>query len=591
MKLNDYKALYASEAEEILQALENGVLGLEGDADYASCVDDLFRNAHNLKGISGAMGYDFVVEASHSLENVLDRLRREEIKISPSKINLLLHAIDLLRKLVQYAVDGGEKIDSENLLGEILVSLSPMCVKPGGDGRVREGEDTIENEGNCDTDEFDKEADSEGAEGEASKTEEQRSAELPAPEETALSAGDGFSPGITSIRIDIERLDRLMDLVGELMIGRIRLGGIAHEQGNKQLLNEIESSGRLITEIQREVMEARLVPVEQVFQRFKRLVRDISSELGKKVELRTVGAEIGLDRTVLESMIDPFVHLIRNAIDHGIETPEEREALEKDPCGKISLSARRERNFVILEIADDGQGIDLAQVKKKSSPIDITESGDTDLSEEELCRILATPGFSTSRTIGRYSGRGMGMNIVKKVVDSFGGSMRLQSEPGNGTVVSLQLPVNLSIIKALLFRVRNDIHALPIEYVRETTRMEMASLRSYRGHKMLETKEGFIPVVKPWEVLGLPSDQEDIRYVKVIIVDTGEGSVGLLVNRIIGQQEIVIKGLPELLRGINGISGATILGSGKISFIWDPRVLFQGRCLDEFNKEAVVLEN
>jgi two-component system chemotaxis sensor kinase CheA len=585
MNVSDYKKLYQSEAEEALQSLENGLIGLESAAEPVPVVNELFRHAHNIKGISGAMGYDEVVEASHALENVLDNFRRGG-EITVAKIGCMLGAVDILKKLVGCAVDGGARADaaaddaaasgdgssvgnapgekrtscgsarSVELLGEALVLLSNMS-----DASVSRGPITRP----------------------ASDTAAQETVEAAPPEP--------LERRITSTKVELERLDRIMDLVGELVVSRIRMSGFATELGAKPLLEELALSWRLVSRIQKEVMEARLIPVGHVFQRFNRLVRDVSHEAGKQVRLEITGAEIGLDRVVLEGMGDTLVHLIRNALDHGIEPPTERQAAGKADVATLRLSARRERNTVVLEVSDDGRGIDMGRVAAGAAAAGLIKTAKPDLTEDDLCRILTTPGFTTSEAAGRLSGRGMGMNIVKKAVDSFGGSVRIQSAPGRGTTVSLVLPINLSIIKALLFAVGDDVHAVPIEYVSETSRFEQGSLNTVNGALVLPHVDRVVPVLMPEDVLGVALDLSGERYTRVIVVDTGRRRVAVVVNRIIGQQDIMIKALPPLFRSIRGISGATILGSGKVAFIWDPHILFEGRCAHESDQETVVLEN
>jgi two-component system chemotaxis sensor kinase CheA len=379
-----------------------------------------------------------------------------------------------------------------------------------------------------------------------------------------------------------------MDLVGELVVSRIRFSAIAEEMSSRPLLDELAQSWRIVSQIQKEVMEARLIPVGQVFQRFHRLVRDLSRETGKPVKLDINGAEIGLDRVVLEGMVDPLVHLIRNAIDHGIEPAEERRAAGKPAEARIILSASRERSHVAIEVVDDGRGIDLDRVARTAAACGISTARAGDLTEDDLCRIISTPGFSTADGVGTISGRGVGMNVVKRTVDAFGGSIRIRTTPGQGTMISLLLPINLSIVKALLFDVGDDIHALPIEYVKETTRYEQGSLKTVRGELVLPGASEVIPVIRPCELLGLPFEAADGRYAKVIVIDTGLRRAAVVVNRIIGQQDIVIKSLPPFFRGIRGISGATVLGSGKIAFIWDPHALLEGRCTYESDQTAVL---
>lgn len=594
MKVSDYKALFVSEANDIIAALEESVMMMENGSSRKGCIEELFRNAHNLKGMSGAMGYTLVVEASHAMENILDGCRKDTIRIGSSEIDLLLRVIDLLGELIKWTVEEEEGLRGEELLGEILVLLSPMSRQhvshPAAvDKRPKNEEEPGQEE----------DSSAEGAkEYSMDVAEEESSLELPDQAcESGIEPGQpknntaGIGKGIRSTRVDLERLDCLMDLVGELIISRIRLSSLAEELGSRPLFDELASSGRLISEIQKEVMEARLVPVGQVFHRFKRLARDTSRELGKKVDFEIIGSDIGLDRTVLESMVDPLVHMIRNAIDHGVESPEERISAGKKESGKVVLSARREKNQVILEVTDDGKGVDLDVVRTKERSGRSTESKDGDFGEEELCRILTSPGFSTRDKVSRFSGRGVGMNVVKETIDSLGGSLKIKSTQGEGTSISMYLPINLSIIKALLFYVGDDVHALPIEYVKETTRIEQGTFTTIRGETVFETKDGPITIIRPDDVFGLNLGEEISRFVKVLIVDTGRELIGLVVNSIIGQQDVVIKSLPTMVRGASGISGATILGSGKIAFIWDPRILFNGRSTHESDKEAVVLEN
>ena len=565
MKVDDYKALFATEAEEILANLENGVMGLECGGDLPAKIEELFRHAHNLKGMSGAMGYDHVVEASHGLENILQRYRDDADAGPCEDADRLLAAIDLLKDLVGIAMNetgsngAGETL---RLFAETLRPVSERLERKGAEGKAT-GDGAVP-------------ARSGGPSGNPETVDDANRAER---------TGQRCRPKVTSTRVRLESLDRMMDLVGELIISRIRLHGLAREIDSKPLLDELVASGRLISQIQKEVMEARLVPVGEVFQRFKRLVRDMSHDLGKQVALELVGEEIGLDRTVLESMVDPLVHLIRNAIDHGIEMPEDRAGAGKPAEAVIRLTARRERNFVVLEVEDDGCGIDREKVRSRGEAMGLVRG---DMDEEDLCRVISAPGFSTAETVGRFSGRGVGMSAVKKKVDAVGGSMRLVSRPGEGTVVTLHLPVNLSIIKALLFHVGEDVHAMPIEYIRETTRVEVGSFKRMHGREVFLAGSEPIPIVRPTDLFGLERETENTRFIKVIIVESGEGAIGLVVNRILGQQDIVIKGLPTMIRGVAGISGATILGSGRIAFIWDPNIFIEGRYVHEPDQATVV---
>jgi two-component system chemotaxis sensor kinase CheA len=557
MKTEDYKDLYIEEAEEILDSFENGVLSCEENGKNIEQVEELFRCAHNLKGISGAMGYEPIVESSHRIENTLDKLKKGEINFSGDKISLLLQVSDFLRELVQGVTQGGE-CDCESLSGNIA-DLMNTIGRPCEEG-------------------------SDGTDGGNSGT-----VHVKAADGNILGATNSRQQSrITSIKVELEKLDKIMDLVGELIISGIRLRERARKQKEKNLLDELEATERLISEIQKDVMEVRLVPVGHVFRRFKRVVRDTAMETGKKVKLITFGEHIGLGRTVLEGMVDPIVHIIRNAVDHGIEPPKEREKAGKPGEGVIRLSARRERNFVIIEVTDDGYGIDVKKVTEKMKDEHPDEFLEDDLRGDKLAEMLAAPGFSTSEKVSRISGRGMGMNIVKKAVDSFGGTFDIESKVGVGTTIYLKLPVNLSIIKSLMFQLGHDIHAIPLEYVMETARVESNSFSKIRGKDVLRWGDETISVFKPWEVLDFDYHREKNRFEKLVIVKAEGNKIGVIVDRIIGQQDVVVKGLPAMMKGDTGILGATVLGSGEIAFIWDSRVFSKGKVNYESDTKTVV---
>jgi two-component system chemotaxis sensor kinase CheA len=439
MDVSEYISLYTSETAEILQALESGLMEFEDSSDVAA-IDELFRHAHNLKGMSGTMGFESVVEASHAMENILDDFRSGRSKMKRAQADALLKVVDILRDMICGVVENGECDSAKGLLGRIVTIISSnfenSCGTDKEDGR-QEVEKAEAAKAEDQTDEEPVDAGPEDPEDNEDNTTESPSGAGGEEENTSADGkcktdkvlNTAYYSRISSTRVELNRLDNLMDLVGELIISRIRLSNIAEGIESKALHEELTASGRLISEIQKEVVEARLVPAGNVFQRFKRLVRDISTQLGKEAKFTIIGADIGLDKMVLETMIDPLIHLIRNSIDHGIETPEERKAAGKSETGMITLSARRERNFVIIELSDDGRGIDVSQVSRK-----VGSKGDsgskTDMPDEELCRILTSPGFSTREKADRFSGRGVGMNAVKEAVDSLGGSMSIKNKLG-----------------------------------------------------------------------------------------------------------------------------------------------------------------
>lgn len=556
MNANKYKSLYISESEEILLALENGIMGLGRDAFDSSAVDELFRQAHNLKGISGAMAYDDVMSASHILENALDKIRKREIILAEPDCDVLLKAVDRLRQLVKRATADDEAAgdpaplqEFERLLDQFPSTESKTSVESAQD---RVGSETIP----------------------------------PAEEKNSATDSSRYKSDISSVKVNMESLDRLMDLVGELITSRIRLLGLAKEAESRNIIDELVSLGRLTTEIQNEVMELRLVPVGQIFQRFKRLVRDLARDTGKQVDLKLSGSGIGLDRTVLDGMVDPLIHLVRNAVDHGIESGPERLQAGKPETATIVISARRERNTVILEVSDDGRGVDVEKILAHRRERGLPELEAHQLGSEELCNILATPGFSTSDKVDNLSGRGMGMNIVKEKVEKIGGTMSVASKPGQGTTFILHLPINLSIIKALLFKVGQEVHALPIEYVKETVRIEPESMKSVRGRDVLVQNDEVIPVIRPKEFYNQSGQPDSGRFLKLLLVSHGSRKAALAISELYGQQDVVVKSLPGMMSHLSGISGATILENGRIVFIWDPKIFLQERWTDELDEKS-----
>jgi two-component system chemotaxis sensor kinase CheA len=309
------------------------------------------------------------------------------------------------------------------------------------------------------------------------------------------------------------------------------------------------------------------------------------------VELALSGSDIGLDRTVLEGMVDPLIHLVRNAVDHGIESGPERLQTGKPEIATITISTRRERNTVILEVSDDGRGVDLEKIQLQRKERGLPEMAAHQIGGEELCNILTAPGFSTSDKVDNLSGRGMGMNIVKEKVERIGGTMSVVSKPGQGTTFILHLPISLSIIKALLFKVGQEAHAMPIEYVKETVRIEQDSLKTIRGKEVLDHNDEVIPVIRPKEFYGRAAQPDSGRFQKLLLVSYGSRKAALAISELSGQQDVVVKSLPGMMNQLRGISGATILENGRIVFIWDPRIFLQERCADELNKKSVAAPN
>jgi len=371
-----------------------------------------------------------------------------------------------------------------------------------------------------------------------------------------------------SVRIDLRRLDSLMNLIGELVITRGRLAQLSATINDAALTEAVAQTSRLVADLQDEIMTSRMVPVWQVFDRFPRLVRDAARSVGKQVEFVIEGKEVELDRSMLDEVGDPIVHLLRNAVDHGIETPDTRRAQGKPPEGRLTLSATRDRSAVAIRVSDDGRGIDRARVLSRARSAALVDSDKTDLTDEELLRLIARPGFSTAETVTDLSGRGVGIDAVYNRVRSLGGAVDIRSVQGEGTTVTLRLPLTLAIVRSLLARIGDETYAVPLTHVRETVELEPSVVRSVQGREVLMLREEVLPVVRMRELVRHPGTALQ-ELEQVIVVEMAERRAALVVDALIGQQEIVVKQFDGVRDGLGVFGGATILGDGAPALIFD----------------------
>ena len=369
------------------------------------------------------------------------------------------------------------------------------------------------------------------------------------------------------VRIDLRRLDSLMNLIGELVITRGRLSQIAGTIGDDALGETVAQASRLVSDLQDEIMTSRMVPVWQVFDRFPRLVRDAARALGKQVAFSVEGKDIELDRSMLDEIGDPIVHLLRNAIDHGIERPEDRIAKGKPPMGRLTLSALRDRSAVIIRVTDDGKGIDRQRVLQRAKDMQVIDAARTELSDEELIRLISRPGFSTAETVTSISGRGVGVDAVQTRVRSLGGTVDIRTAPGEGTTVTVRLPLTLAIVRALLAKVGDEVYALPMTHVNETVELESALLRTVKGREVLVLRDEVLPLIRLRQMLRMPAVSDERR--QVVVLEIADRRAGLIVDELTGQQEIVVKQFDGVRDGLPFFSGATILGDGAPALIVD----------------------
>lgn len=367
------------------------------------------------------------------------------------------------------------------------------------------------------------------------------------------------------VRIDLRRLDHLMTLAGELMIVRGQLAQRAARHGDPALDDALSAASRLITELQDGVLGARMVPVWQVFDRFPRVVRDAARTLGKEVEFVVEGREIELDRVLLEQVADPLVHLLRNAIDHGIETPEARVAAGKRPAGRLTLSATRERTAVVIRVQDDGRGVNRAKVLDKARALGVVDPERTTLADDELLRVISRAGFSTAERVTELSGRGVGIDAVLSRVRSLGGLVELRSTAGAGTTFNLRLPVTLAVIPALLARVADESYAVPLTHVTETLQLARGVVRTVRGREVIVIREEVLPLLHLRELVGLPS--REVASSHVVMLSMADRKAGLVVDQLLGQEEVVVKPFDAVRGAASCFNGATIMGDGTAALI------------------------
>ena len=393
---------------------------------------------------------------------------------------------------------------------------------------------------------------------------------------TALSAGRASelvpARQHRHVRIDLHRLDTLMNLIGELVITRGRLQQLAGTINEPALTEAVTQASRLVADLQDGIMTSRMVPVWQVFDRFPRVVRDAARALGKQVEFVVEGQEIELDRSLLDEIGDPIVHLLRNAIDHGLETPDVRARAGKPPAGRLSLTAARDRSAVVIRVTDDGKGIDRDRVLARALDLGLVEQGRAELSDDELIRLIARPGFSTAREVTDISGRGVGIDAVHARVRALGGTVDIRSAKGQGTSVTVRLPVTLAIARALLARVGDETYAIPMTHVNETVHLEHNTVRHVKGREVLVLRDDVLPLLHLRDVVRLP--RRDAGGGQVVVLEVADRRAGMVVDELTGQQEIVIKPFDAVKDGLSVFSGATILGDGVPALILDVSSLF-----------------
>lgn len=621
MDASQYAALFYAESREHLSACNKLLLEWERNPAASEPVVGVFRSMHTIKGMAATMGYARVTELAHRSENVLDALRAQRLKTTPDLLDLLFRTVDALERGIDEAVAGRDAgLEVSALLSELDQAAGASPDRPSAavaqpadsaDGAVAEGGRRV-------TVVIDPGAVMRGARATLALRRAEAlgrvSGVRPAPgtfeqdnftgrfvfgfeseagdaavEEAIRAAGDvqtvtielaGSAEATAEVgmvrgrvvRVDLRRLDSLMNQIGELVVAKGRLAELTAADSSPELEAVGARIGRLVSEMQGEVIQARMTPVQQVFERFPRLVRDVARQLGKKVAFEMQGGEIELDRSILDEIGDPLVHLIRNALDHGIETPVDRKKGKKGPEGRLTLSAQQDRTGVAIRVSDDGRGVDRARILKKAVGEGFLDAATESLDDDTLLRVLARPGFTTAGKVTDVSGRGVGIDVVLTKVRTLGGSVEIRTAEGQGTTFILRLPVTLAIVRVLLARLGDERYAIPLSHVAETVEFDRRLVTAVQGREALVLRDQVIPTVHLRDVLGVAGDPGEGKR-PTIILEVGDRRAALVVDALVGQQEIVVEPFKAPRGTLPVFTGAAILGDGRPALILDAAAL------------------
>ena len=535
------------ETNEIIENLDHDLVELESNQNDLELLNKIFRGAHTMKGSSSFLGFNKLADLTHHAEDILNKLRKGEMVVTREIMDTLLEFVDKTKQIISDIENGTDTADVASVINDLKLASEGKLVgkKPAA-------------------------ASAPAAQAAAPA----QAARKAAPKQEAKQ--HQATQVEQTIRVDVSRLDSLVNLVGELVLSRNRLSQIAGELENKfeneylveQLLDVTSAIGMNTTELQLAIMKTRMIAIGKVFNKFPRVVRDIARDTGKEIELIISGEETELDKQVIESIGDPLLHMIRNSCDHGVETPDVRLAKGKPRMGTVNLSAYHEGNHVVIEIKDDGAGMDPNKLKRKAiekGVITVDEANSMD--DKQAFALIFKPGFSTAEKITNISGRGVGMDVVRTNIEKLNGIITIDSKIDEGSTFYLKLPLTLAIIQALLVEVAGETFAIPLASVVETVRITNEEIHSFEGREVLKLRDRVLSLIRLDEAFALDELEQDEIY--VVVVALAEKQLGFIVDKLIGQEEIVIKSLGDYLGGNPGIAGATITGDGRVRLILD----------------------
>ena len=611
--LNDF----LTESNEMLEVLDQRFVTLESDPNNTDLLNEIFRAMHSMKGSAGFLGFNNLVDVAHRGENILNKLRQGEMAVNPAIISIILETIDVIKAIMADIRESGTdshvptgaiaaKLDdilngttpvsaptaapAESVAAPKIEAMSPAAppaapvAPPQTLGEILVTDGLASKEQVLDA---------------LTAQQHQPEPKTPLGEillqakaiteralDQALHKQDKQPKPVeedATIRVETKRLDSVMNLVGELVLGRNRLIKIGtqleqqHESDPQvRVLSETLAQLNLVTtDLQLAVMKTRMLPIKKVFAKLPRMVRDLSQKLNKQVHLEMRGEETELDKSVADEIGDPLVHLVRNAIDHGIETPAERQAKGKAGEGQLTIAASQEGNSIVIRINDDGRGIQVEKIKEKALAKGlISEAELATMEHREILNLIFLPGFSTAEKVTDVSGRGVGMDVVRTNIRKINGSVDLESEPGKGSQIIIKLPLTIAIIQALMVEVERSIFAIPLSTVIEAVRISRSEIKTINGREVLHLRDRVLPLIRLAQEFDIPTDSNRERFY-VVVAALGDRRVGVVVDELRSQEEVVIKSIWDYLETVKGVSGATITGEGKVVLILDTSELVQ----------------
>ncbi len=608
--LNDF----LTESNEMLEVLDQRFVTLESDPNNTDLLNEIFRAMHSMKGSAGFLGFNHLVDVAHRGENILNKLRQAEMAVNPTIISVILETIDVIKAIMADIRESGTdnhvataaiaaKLD--DILNGTTAAAPPTQTQAAASTKV-DAPAAVEASAPVAP------AQTLGEilvnDGVASKeqvfdalTAQQHQPEPKTPLGEILLQAKAITERAldqalhkqdkqpkpadedATIRVETKRLDSVMNLVGELVLGRNRLIKIGtqleqqHESDPQvRVLSETLAQLNLVTtDLQLAVMKTRMLPIKKVFAKLPRMVRDLSQKLNKQVHLEMRGEETELDKSVADEIGDPLVHLVRNAIDHGIETPAERQAKGKAGEGHLTIAASQEGNSIVIRINDDGRGVQVEKIKEKALAKGlISEAELSTMEHREILNLIFLPGFSTAEKVTDVSGRGVGMDVVRTNIRKINGSVDLESEPGKGSQIIIKLPLTIAIIQALMVEVERSIFAIPLSTVIEAVRISRSEIKTINGREVLHLRDRVLPLIRLAQEFDIPTDSNRERFY-VVVAALGDRRVGVVVDELRSQEEVVIKSIWDYLETVKGVSGATITGEGKVVLILDTSELVQ----------------